>query len=79
MLACDKCGKGKNTVAYSRHKKGSSGASGVWALRAIIHKRIQNPNLHAYKNQKYCTKCLRTVKIPFQGKPVESETSPITA
>ena len=49
-------------VSYSRHKKGSSGAGGVWALRAPIHKRKQKPNLHVYKGKKYCTKCLRKVK-----------------
>lgn len=49
-------------VAFSRHKKGSSGAGGVWALRAPIHKRAQRPNLHSFKGQKYCTKCLRIVK-----------------
>ncbi len=71
MLACTRCGKGKNIVAYSRHKKGSSGAGGVWALRAPIHQRTQLPNLHIYKNKKYCTKCLRTVKTGFQKqKPV---------
>lgn len=63
MLACTRCGKGKNKISFSRHKKGSSGASGVWALRAPIHKRIQKPNLHVYKGQKYCTKCLRIVKV----------------
>jgi len=61
-VICDLCTKGIHTVAYSRHKKGSSGASGVWALRAPIHKRIQKPNLHTYKGTKLCTKCLRMVK-----------------
>lgn len=62
MLACIRCGKGKNIVSFSRHKKGSSGAGGVWALRAPIHKRTQKPNLHIFKGEKYCTKCLRFVK-----------------
>lgn len=62
MLICTRCGKGKNIQSYSRHKKGSSGAGGVWALRAPIHKRTQKPNLHTFKGKKYCTKCLRVVK-----------------
>lgn len=62
MLICSRCGKGKNKLSYSRHKKGSSGAGGVWALRAPIHKRVQKPNLHNFKGKKYCTKCLRIVK-----------------
>lgn len=65
MTVCTLCQKGKTVVSFSRHKKGSSGASGTWALRAPIHKRIQSPNLHMYKGKKYCTKCLRLVKIPF--------------
>ena len=65
MLACTKCGKGKNTLSYSRHKKGSSGAGGTWALRAPIHQRTQYANLHVYKGAKYCTKCLRVVKPKF--------------
>lgn len=62
MLVCTRCGKGKNIVSFSRHKKGSSGAGGSWALRAPIHKRVQRPNLHTLKGEKYCTKCLRIVK-----------------
>ena len=68
MLACTRCGKGKVISAYSRHKKGSSGAGGVWALRAPIHQRTQKPNLHTYKGDKYCTKCLRVVKVKFQAR-----------
>ena len=68
MLICTRCGKGKNVVAFSRHKKGSSGAGGTWALRAPIHKRTQKPNLHVFKGQKYCTSCLRTVKTSFDFK-----------
>jgi ribosomal protein L28 len=62
MVMCDNCQKGINTVSFSRHKKGSSGAGGTWALRAPIHKRIQKPNLHSFKGLKLCTKCLRAVK-----------------
>lgn len=72
MLACIRCGKGKNMVAFSRHKKGSSGAGGTWALRAPIHQRTQKANLHIYKGDKYCTKCLRVVKKPFV-KPVSEQ------
>ncbi|MBI4035799.1 hypothetical protein HY383_02535 [Candidatus Daviesbacteria bacterium] len=70
MLACSRCGKGKNIVNYSRHKKGSSGAGGTWALRAPIHKRVQKPNLHIFKGGKYCTKCLRIVKKAVQVQKV---------
>lgn len=65
MLICTRCGKGKTKVSMSRHKKGSSGAGGVWALRAPIHQRTQKPNLHSYLGKKYCTKCLRLVKASF--------------
>lgn len=75
MLICSRCGKGKNIVSFSRHKKGSSGAGGVWALRAPIHKRIQKPNLHTFKGQKYCTKCLRVVKESFQKPPIVASQS----
>lgn len=79
MFACINCGKGKNIVAFSRHKKGSSGAGGNWALRAPIHSRVQKPNLHKFKGKKYCTKCLRVVKKPYV-KPVETTTTvPTTA
>jgi len=71
MLVCTRCNKGKVLMSFSRHKKGSSGASGTWALRAPIYSRIQKPNLHAYKGQKYCTKCLRVVK-PKYTVPVEN-------
>ena len=62
MLACKMCGKGVNTIAYSRHKKGSSGAGGTWALRAPIHKRLQRPNLQTFHGMKICTKCIKTLK-----------------
>ena len=72
MLVWIRGGEGKNTINYSRHKKGSSGAGGTWALRAPIHKRVQIPNLHLYKGKKYCTKCLRVVKPTYAVfKPVE--------
>lgn len=66
MLACVSCGKSKIISSYSRHKKGSSGAGGNWALRAPIHKRVQKPNLHQFKGDRYCTKCLRIVKPVYQ-------------
>lgn len=62
MLVCNLCQKGVHTIAFSRHKKGSSGAGGNWALRAPITKKLQRPNLHPYQGIKLCTKCLRTVK-----------------
>lgn len=71
MTKCLMCGKGRNKVAYSRHRKGH-GIGGVWALRAQIHMRTQKPNLHVYMGQKYCTKCLRVVKPAFV-----STTSPL--
>lgn len=72
MLVCTRCGKGKQVSSYSRHKKGSSGAGGVWALRAPIHKRTQKANLHAYKGEKYCTQCLRIIK-PKYSAPVVAQ------
>ena len=77
MLVCDNCAKGINKQAYSRHKKGSSGAGGTWALRAPIHQKIQKPNLHAYKGLKLCTKCLRALKAAL--KPQTSEQTPVAA
>lgn len=77
MLVCVRCDKGKNKISYSRHKKGSSGAGGTWALRAPIHKRYQRPNLHVFKGNKYCTKCLRIVKGMY--KPQVIPTSVATA
>lgn len=61
MMVCQICQKGVRKISYSRHKKGSSGAS-EWPLRAPIHKRMQKPNLHMYFGMKLCTKCLRAVK-----------------
>jgi hypothetical protein len=65
MLICFRCGKGKQKQNFSRHKKGSSGAGGTWALRAPISSKVQKPNLHVFKSKKYCTKCLRMVKKPW--------------
>jgi hypothetical protein len=62
--SCSNCGKRAHKMAWSRHQKGSSGAS-EWPLRAQIHKRIQKPNLHTFKGKAYCTKCLRIVKREF--------------
>lgn len=62
MLRCDLCQKGTRKIAFSRHKKGSSGAGGTWALRAPISKKTQKPNLHAFQGMKLCTKCLREIK-----------------
>ncbi len=70
MAVCLICKKGKTMVSFSKHKKGSSGAGGNWALRAPIHQRTQKPNLHTYKGKNYCTSCLRRVKVPY-SKPVE--------
>lgn len=58
---CLNCGKKKVMRTWSRHQKGSSGAS-EWPLRAQIVKKPQKPNLHTFKGKQYCTKCLRLVK-----------------
>ncbi|OGE23838.1 hypothetical protein A2688_01485 [Candidatus Daviesbacteria bacterium RIFCSPHIGHO2_01_FULL_38_8] len=70
MLICTLCNKKSNIRSWSRHKKGSSGAS-EWPLRAQISKKIQRPNLHIYKGNKYCTKCLRIVKPKWVAPKVE--------
>lgn len=77
MMVCQICQKGIRTVAFSRHKKGSSGAGGNWALRAPIHKRIQHPNLHKYQGMKFCTKCLRMVKAAEKTRKMVTLKSPI--
>lgn len=61
---CTTCNKKTRIRSWSRHQKGSSGAS-EWPLRAQIVKKPQKPNLHTFKNKKYCTKCLRIVKKSF--------------
>jgi hypothetical protein len=71
MLICAICERGKRITAYSRHKKGSSGSGGVWALRAPIYKKFQKVNLHVYKGEKYCTKCLRAVKPKYEKPTLE--------
>lgn len=76
MAICAICTKHSHKTSWSRHKKGSSGASGTWALRAQISKRTQRPNLHSFKGNKYCTKCLRLVKTVFNA--VQSEKQPQT-
>lgn len=78
MLACLRCGKNKTILNYSRHKKGSSGAGGNWALRAPIHSRVQRPNLHQFKGQRYCTKCLRIVKTPYKTEETQSSQTVVT-
>lgn len=62
MAKCTLCSKKSQIGSWSRHKKGSSGHGGEWNLKAHIHARTQKPNLHMYKGNKYCTKCLRIVK-----------------
>lgn len=64
MLICFRCGKKARIRSWSRHQKGSSGAS-EWPLRAQITKKAQKPNLHSFKGKKYCTKCLKIVKSKF--------------
>jgi hypothetical protein len=64
VFICINCGKKPNKISYSRHQKGSSGAS-EWPLRAQIVKHLQRPNLHTFKGKKYCTKCLRITKTTF--------------
>lgn len=58
---CVLCNKKSHQRSWSRHQKGSSGAS-EWPLRAQIVKQTQKPNLHVYKGNRFCTKCLRIVK-----------------
>lgn len=74
MKVCNLCQKGIHTVAFSRHKKGSSGAGGTWALRAPIHKKVQSPNLHTYQGMKFCTKCLRMAKKVFSAEKTVTPT-----
>lgn len=71
MLTCQMCQKGTRKISFSRHKKGSSGAGGTWALRAPITKKIQKANIHHYQGMKLCTKCLRTIKSQVQPKKAQ--------
>lgn len=71
MSACQICHKGVRKISISRHKKGASGAS-KWPMRAQISKRLQKPNLHAYKGMRLCTKCLRMIKKSVQAKKEET-------
>ncbi len=75
MAVCINCNKGSHRQAWSRHQKGSSGAS-EWPLRAQITKRTQKPNLHTYKGKSYCTKCLRKIKPAY--KAVADAKSPVS-
>lgn len=75
MAVCTLCAKRSHKSSWSRHQKGSSGAT-EWPLRAQIHSRTQKPNLHSFKNLKYCTKCLRIVKPKWVAPKIEA---PITA
>jgi len=61
MIICVSCGKKPRKINFSRHQKGSSGAT-EWPLRAQISNHTQSPNLHVFKGKKYCTKCLRIAK-----------------
>lgn len=79
MLVCQLCQKGIRKVAFSRHKKGSSGAGGNWALKAPITKRVQHPNLHKYQGMRFCTKCLRLVKSAYKAEDVTKTTAPQAA
>lgn len=72
MAICITCGKQPNMRSWSRHQKGSSGAGGTWALRAQISKKLQRPNLHSFKGNKYCTKCLRAVKTLFNASRIQA-------
>ncbi len=65
MLICVNCNKKPRQISWSRHQKGSSGAS-EWPLRAQVSKRTQRPNLHTFSGKKYCTKCLRQAKESFR-------------
>lgn len=78
MLICNRCGKGKNVQAFSRHKKGSSGGGGVWSLRAPISRKVQKPNLHVFKGKKYCTKCLRIVKASIKPSAIVASVSVVS-
>lgn len=74
MAICVNCGKKPKRISWSRHQKGSSGAS-EWPLRAQISKRTQHPNLHLFKGKKYCTKCLRKIKESFNAQFISTPAS----
>ncbi len=73
MSSCALCSKKTHIRTWSRHQKGSSGAS-EWPLRAQIVKKLQKPNLHKYQGNMYCTKCLRMVKPKWTPKAIEVKT-----
>jgi len=75
MAICTTCNKKTVIRTWSRHQKGSSGAS-EWPLRAQISKKPQHPNLHTYKGKKYCTKCLRIAKPAFVNSITDKLTAP---
>lgn len=79
MLVCNLCQKGMHMLAFSRHRKGRSGAGGTWALRAPITKKVQRPNLHSYQGMKFCTKCLRAVKTENKVKKETVEAPQVAA
>lgn len=70
MAVCLLCNKHTIMRSWSRHKKGSSGHGGAWNLKAQISSKTQSPNLHAFKGEKFCTKCLRVVKTAHAAQPV---------
>ncbi len=73
MAVCTSCDKKTISRSWSRHKKGSSGAS-EWPLRAQVSKKPQKPNLHVFKGKKYCTKCLRKVKTAWKPSTTSIQT-----
>ncbi len=77
MAICLSCGKHSISRSWSRHKKGSSGAS-EWPLRAQITKKSQSPNLHTFKNKSYCTKCLRIAKVAHKPTGPLKTPAPVT-
>ena len=75
---CLNCGKKTIMRTWSRHQKGSSGAT-EWPLRAQIVKKPQSPNLHTFKGKKYCTKCLRLAKLVWQANNPRPEVEVVVA
>ncbi|PIS14083.1 hypothetical protein COT65_00720 [Candidatus Shapirobacteria bacterium CG09_land_8_20_14_0_10_47_13] len=57
---CDGCDKKRLYSRKVAHKPGVAG--GQWKKRAPSTHKISLPNLHAYKGQRLCTKCLRRAK-----------------